>query len=306
MSRATPFSRRRFIAGTTAASIAATFSDPLGLVAADPAPEARVGSQLYGWGQYYQRDGKRLEGHLDEVFSALRDAGYDHAEGSLNLGDPEANGTFADRMKAKGLRPVAIYTGGRLHDDEAETVIEQIVRAARICREAGYRVINCNPDPIGREKTDPELARQVRSLERLGNELRAVGLQLGIHHHTPAMRSEAREFHHNFQHTRPENVGFCYDVHWVYRGGVTPRKALEQYGDRIVSWHLRQSRDGVWWEDLATGDIDYAAVAAVAQQRNLAPVYSVELALESGTKITRSVVANHARSRDFVRRIFGV
>lgn len=298
--------RRRFIAGTTAASFAAVLSEPTGLFSAEPTPEARVGSQLYGWGQYYQREGRRIEDHLDEVFSALRDAGYDHAEGSLNLADPDANGSLADRMKARGLRPVAIYTGGRLHDPAAETVIEQIIAGARVCREAGYRVINCNPDPIGREKTDVELAHQARSLETLGSELRALGMELGIHHHTPAMRSEAREFHYNFQHTKAENVGFCYDVHWVYRGGVNPPKALEQYGDRVVSWHLRQSREGVWWEDLASGDIDYSAVAAFARDRKLSPVYSVELALESGTKVTRSVVANHARSREFVRRVFGV
>ncbi|MFM7103095.1 MAG: hypothetical protein ACKO3N_18240, partial [Verrucomicrobiota bacterium] len=33
-----------------------------------------VGSQLYGWGQYYQRAGRSLEAHLDEALSALRDA----------------------------------------------------------------------------------------------------------------------------------------------------------------------------------------------------------------------------------------
>ena len=27
-----------------------------------------VGSQLYGWGQYYQREGKDMNAHLDEVF----------------------------------------------------------------------------------------------------------------------------------------------------------------------------------------------------------------------------------------------
>jgi hypothetical protein len=37
----------------------------------------------------------------------------------------------------------------------------------------------------------------------------------------------------------------------------------------------------------------------------LPPIYSVELALEDGTKITRSAVENHRRSREFVRRVFG-
>jgi len=45
-------------------------------------------------------------------------------------------------------------------------------------------------------------------------------------------------------------------------------------------------------------------VAAVAGKRKLAPYYTVELALEKGTRVTRSVVENHRRSRDFVREVF--
>jgi hypothetical protein len=62
----------------------------------------------------------------------------------------------------------------------------------------------------------------------------------------------------------------------------------------------------VWWEDLDTGDVDYTAIARYAREHRLAPVYAVELALEAGTRITRSAVENHRRSRDFVRRVFGV
>ena len=83
-----------------------------------------------------------------------------------------------------------------------------------------------------------------------------------------------------------------------------PLDALKQYGDRVVTWHLRQSRDGIWWEDLDTGDVDYAAVAKYAAAHNLARRFSVELAIEDGTKITRSVVENHRRSREFVRTVF--
>ena len=83
-----------------------------------------------------------------------------------------------------------------------------------------------------------------------------------------------------------------------------PMDALKQYGDRVVTWHLRQSRDGVWREDLDTGDIDYQAVAQYARAHRLPRRFTVELALEPGTKITRSVVENHRRSREYVRRVF--
>jgi inosose dehydratase len=129
-------------------------------------------------------------------------------------------------------------------------------------------------------------------------------MKLGVHQHMPAMANHAREFHYDFRHTKPEVVGWCYDVHWVWKGGVMPLDGLKEYGERVVTWHLRQSRDGIWWEDLDTGDIDYAAVAQYAKEHHLARRFSVELALEPGTKITRSVVENHRRSREFVRRVF--
>jgi inosose dehydratase len=290
------FSRRSFIqtsAGVLAASaFSAEQQKPL------------VGSQLYGWGQYDQREGKKLADHLDEIFSALRDAGYDYAEHSLS-GEPEANFKLGERMKDKGLRPVSFYTGGTLHDaTKAEANVQRLIAGAKGAREAGFTIINCNPDPIGRDKTDEELAVQGQWLQKLGEGLGELGMKLGVHNHTPEMRNNAKEFHANFRGTKPESVGFCYDVHWVFRGGVLPPAALAEYGSRIVSWHLRQSREKIWWEDLDTGDVDYEFIANHAREHHLAPYYTVELAIENGTKITRSVVENHARSREFVRRVF--
>ena len=67
-----------------------------------------IGSQLYGWGQYYERDGKDMWQNIGEVFSALRDAGYDYAEGSVDTGTPGNNVRFAEQLRAKGLKPVSL------------------------------------------------------------------------------------------------------------------------------------------------------------------------------------------------------
>ncbi len=289
--------RRRFLSTTLVAASAFNRS-----INAAPA-KAVFGSQLYGWGQYYQREGKPIK--EDEVFSALRDMGYDYAEGSLDINSPENNLRQAERMREKDLKPLSLYSGGALHEVGKSTeTVEKIVKAAAVCAKAGFKIINCNPDALGRNKTNSELETQANALELLGKELSQLGMKLGIHHHTPEMADGAKEFHSNFRKTTPVNVGFCYDVHWVFRGGVKPTDALKDYGSRIVSWHLRQSRAGIWWEDLDTGDIDYTSIANHAKQHTLSPHYTVELALESGTKITRNAVENHRRSLDFVRRVF--
>ena len=265
--------------------------------------ETLVGSNIYGWGQYAQREHRDL--NIEEVISALRDTGYDYLENFLDVDRPDENGRFADRLRAKGLQPSSLYTGARLHEaGQAKEVVAKVLKAAKVCQQAGFAVLSCNPDPIGREKTDEELSNQASALTDLGEGLNALGMRLGIHQHMPEMANHAREFHYDFRHTKLGVVGWCYDVHWVWKGGIMPLEGLKEYGQRVVTWHLRQSRDGIWWEDLDSGDIDYGAVAEYARKHQLTRRFSVELALEPGTKITRSVVENHRRSREFVRRVF--
>ena len=300
--------RRRFLAGLGSGCLGAATGHAAVQVPV-VAPRLKpplVGSQLYGWGQYYGRDGRDLWAHLDEVLSALRDAGYDYAEGSLDIGSPDNNATFAERLRKKGLRPVSLYTGGALHVlGKASESAERIAVAAKAAAKAGFAIININPDPVGRDKTDQELEIQAGALLELGEALKPLGMKLGVHHHLPELANRAREFHSNFARCPREFVGFCYDVHWVYRGGIAPAQCLPMYGERVVSWHLRQSREQVWWEDLDTGDLDYAAVARHVRELRLPEFYTVELAIEPGTRVTRSVVENHARSRKFVKRVMG-
>jgi inosose dehydratase len=300
-------SRRQFIRqiGVAATLTASGIPAARSFAADHPATSKKtlVGSNVYGWTQYAQRDKKKFD--VEEVISALRDTGYDYLESFMDVPQPEANAHFAEQLRAKGLQPVSLYVGARLHETgKCDEVVARILAAAKVCQASGFRIISCNADPIGREKTDEELKTQAAALENLGNGLNALGMKLGVHQHLPEMANHAREFHYNFHHTRPASVGWCYDVHWVWKGGVMPLDALKEYGERVVTWHLRQSRNGIWWEDLDTGDVDYDAVSKYASEHKLARRFSVELALEEGTKITRSVVENHRRSREFVRRVF--
>jgi inosose dehydratase len=298
--------RRAFIRRTSLAVGGAAALVPISLSCAAPsgvASKTLVGSNIYGWTQYAQREGKTLD--VPGVISSLRDCGYDYLETFMDVGKPEANATFAEQLKAKGLQPVSLYTGGTMHEaPKAAETVARILAAAKVCKAAGFVALSCNPDPIGRAKTETELKTQVGALADLGQGLNELGIRLGIHHHLPEMANNAREFHFVFNNTKPEIVGFCYDVHWVWKGGISPLAALKDYGERIVTWHLRQSRAGVWWEDLDSGDVDYAAVAAYAREHHLARRLVVELALEGGTKVTRSAVENHRRSREFVRKVF--
>lgn len=301
-------SRREFLGITSAAALGLVLSADEGIGAAEtgsPAtPKSLVGSNIYVWTQYAQRAKKPFD--VEEIISALRDTGYDYLEGFMDVKNPDQNAHFAGQLKAKGLQPVSLYVGARLHEEgKATEVVANILAAAKVCQEAGFQVISCNADPIGREKTDAELKTQVAALSELGAGLNAMGMKLGVHQHMPEMANHAREFHYDFDHTKPEVVGWCYDVHWVWKGGIMPLDALRQYGQRVVTWHLRQSRNRIWLEDLEPGDVDYSAVAQYAREHRLARRFSVEIALEPATTITRSPIEDHRISREFVRQVFG-
>ena len=304
--------RREFIQRTGSAALLGALASGTGLLrqpasaAEEPAakPASLVGSNVFAWTQYAKRDKKPFD--IVETMSVMRGLGYDYLEPGMDFAHPDSIAKLADQMKSKGLKPVSLYCGPRLHEaDKAKDVVAQLLAAAKVCKECGFQVISCNVAPIGREKTDDELKTQVAALKDFGQGLKDLGLKLGVHHHMPEMANHAREFHYNFRNTDPGVVGFCYDVHWVWKGGIQPMDTLREYGDRIVTWHIRQSRDGVWWEDLDTGDIDYAAIAQYVAEHKLARRFSVELAIDGKTLITRSVVENHRRSREFIRKVFG-
>jgi inosose dehydratase len=56
------------------------------------------------------------------------------------------------------------------------------------------------------QKTDAELGVQADSLNRMGRALAQNGFELRVHHHTPQLAENAREWRHILHHTSPEYV----------------------------------------------------------------------------------------------------
>lgn len=175
------------------------------------------------------------------------------------------------------------------------------------------KIVVTNPSPIrwgGPEnKSDAQLRAQAVALDRLGRELRAMGLTLAYHNHDIELRLGARELHHMLTATDPAYVKFCLDAHWVFRGCGDSQVALfdvlEHYGERVVELHLRQSKGGVWTEEFtAAGDIDYARLADWLRRRKMRPQLTLEQAVEAKTPTTIDAVTAHRRGAGVVRTLF--
>ncbi len=140
----------------------------------------------------------------------------------------------------------------------------------------------------------------------MGRTLAQHGFDLRVHHHTPQLAQNAREWRHILHHTDPEYVHICVDVDWAYEGGFAPIPFLREVGERLREIHVRSARNKVWLEDLEDSDIDYHKVAEYLKQERFAPLIVVELAYRPNTVVTRPLEQDLRLSRTYAERIFGV
>ena len=190
---------------------------------------------------------------------------------------------------------------------------EVILEIAKKAKELGTKIIVTNPNPIqwgsGQLKNDKQLLCQSAYLEKMGKSLKGMGIKLAYHTHDVELQAGAREFHHVLQNTSPENLSFCMDVHWIYRGSGNSQVAvfdtLKMYGDRIVSFHLRQSQNGIWTETFQPqGDIDFVRFAEEVKKMGINAHLVIEQCLEEKTVQRTNVVDAHKISYSAINKLF--
>ena len=269
-----------------------------------------VGTQSYVWHQICQETGKNLSEHWDEVLAQVAQSGCQAFESTGDaIATPELAEAMGCLLARHGLAMPSVYAGSRLHDERWEESVKEVLAGAKLAKQLGATVLVTNPQPLQQDKTDDQLRLQAKALDALGRELKEIGLRLAFHNHSPEMRAGAREFHHMMLGTDPAHVGLCLDAHWIYRGAGNSEVALydivQLYGSRIVSLHLRQSREGVWTQTLCEGDIDYQPLVAALHNLNFDGPLIMEQAIEQGTPTDLPPVERERISRDWVRSVFG-
>jgi len=265
----------------------------------------------YPWTVFYARDNRDFNQELDKGLSEVAASRFDGYEPLAN--NPQELDRLGPLLKKHGLEIRSLYVNSALHErDKAQASIESVLAIARRAKELGTKIIVTNPSPIrwgGPEnKDDAQLRVQAAAIEKLGRELKAMGLTLAYHNHDIELRNAAREFHHMMAGTDPAYVTLCLDAHWIYRGAGNSSVALfdvlKLYGSRITELHLRQSKDNIWTEAMCDGDIDYEAVAKYLLEINVRPHLVMEQAVEAGSSKTMSTIEASRESSQYARRIF--
>ena len=279
---------------------------PLATLAADTG--SPLATNQYPWITFYKRQGRDFQKELDTALGEAAAAGFQGWECACP--DPSYLDTLAPLLKKHGLDTDSIYVNSLLYDPaKAEESIQHVLAIAHRARDLGTRIIVTNPSPIRpADKNDAQIQFQAQSLDRLGEELRKLGVALAYHNHDAELRHGAREFHHMLTATRPENVKFCLDAHWVYRGCGNSQTALfdvlEMYHSRIIEVHVRNSHGGVWTESFhGLDDIDYPRLFTYLQAQGIRPRITLEQCVEDASPSTLDGLSAHRAGVEELRRM---
>lgn len=270
---------------------------------------SRMSVEGYIFQQYAERQKKPLGNVLAEVFRMTRAAGFQNIELNQGFFIPELRDLALSLLKANQLKMPSVYVGGAMHTrDEAAATTARALEIGTLCRPFGCAAIVNNPDPkpAGAQKTDEELTLQASALNDLGQILRHNNFELRVHHHTPELVDNAREWRHILHNTDPKYVSLCLDLDWVHQGGLKPLDLLKEAGARVHEIHVRNAKDKLWLEALEDGDIDYREIAAFLKQQNLKPLTVVELAYRENTAVSRPLAEDLRLSRIYAEQVFGL
>jgi inosose dehydratase len=277
------------------------------VAAAAAAPGSRLSVEGYIFQQYASRQKKTLAGVIDEVIPFAREAGFKNIELNQEFFAGDLRGRVVELLRSNHLSMPSVYVGGTMHKANlADAAIQKALEIAEICRTFGCEAVVTNPSPKpgGAAKTDDELRIETESLNRMGQALLKKGFHLRVHHHTPEMMNNAREWRYILNHTEPRYASLCIDVDWVHQGGQDPLTLLREAANRVSEIHVRNSKDKLWLEAVEDGDVDYKKVAAYFADAGISPLIVVELAYRENTVVTRPLVDDLKRSRLYTERVF--
>jgi inosose dehydratase len=270
-----------------------------------------ISSNAYNWQTFYKRQnrnwGTDWERHLKEYATT----GLTAIEPSIE--NPKQALMIINAAKNNNISIPSVYVNSVLHTNESAKSIENVLEIAHIMKTYNTKIFVTNPTPIAwgksDQKTDEQLMHQAQELEKLGALLKNIGIKLAYHTHDMEMKAGAREFHHTMQNTSEQNVGFCMDVHWIYRGtenSVLPIYDLaKMYHKRIIELHIRQSTGGIWDETFSpNSDINYPKLVNLLKDFGVKPLLVIEQCVEAKTPYTLDAVAAHIIDLKEVKNTF--
>ncbi len=115
--------------------------------------------------------------------------------------------------------------------------------------------------------TEAEWVAYAEYLDQVGEQARKAGQTLMVHNHNwefTDVFGDRTAYDILLQHTDPRNVVFQLDLYWATFGGADPVELLEQYGNRIRLFHVKDLNPTMSnrIEIVGRGSIDFPEIFA--------------------------------------------
>jgi len=226
-------------------------------------PDNKISIQLWTFAEYigFGDDAATIE-RTREVFEFLSETGYRNVE-PFTL-----SGLSAEDYKALldeyGLKASARHVGIGTPEEPAD--FDQIIEENRTL---GIKYFGSGSTPIFPEvyTTKEEWLAYAAYLDELGEAARKAGQRLMIHnHHIEFLRSFDGQTVYDLlaENTDPRNVVFQLDLYWATNAGVDPLELIEQYGNRIQLFHVKDADENGDIDIVGEGTIDFPSIFAAA------------------------------------------
>jgi sugar phosphate isomerase/epimerase len=225
-------------------------------------PASKVSIQLWTFAEYigFGSDAATQVRH-EEVLRRLSEMGYRNVE-------PFTLSGFTAEQYAALLRGYGL-NASRRHVDvgapESPVNITQILEENRVL---GITYFGSGSTPRD-HTTEAQWTAHAQYLNTVGEQARKAGQTLMIHNHNweLATLGDGRTgLDILMQHTGPKNVVFQLDLYWATFAGADPIQLIEEYGNRIQLFHVKDLNPTLnnRIEIVGRGTIDFPSIFAAA------------------------------------------
>lgn len=257
----------------------------------------------------YEQQGRERD--LPAYLAEISVGGWNAVEMRLDkfFGTKETTEATAVALRVDGHRMYTALMEMALDDPQVTSSVLAVGQAAERAkaRELDLRGVTLVPFSGDRPRSEEEIAAGIARVQQIGSSLQRRGIWLGIHNDAAESANGGALLRRILDATKGDaNIGLALDVEWIQRGGGDPAAIATAYRDRLKTLHLRQSRDGVWCEDLSDGQVDFKALDKVVRPLKHEVLLVAELNHHPETKLTRRLLDDLKVSRQYVRKTFTV
>lgn len=281
------FTRRSFIAGATAASLAPrVFAEP---------PRPRVGCQVNGFAAR-NGDFTQLLGVLPTI-KALGYAGFE-CNNHFVLSELDHPADACAKIQQSGLEFIGMHTS------MAEAEKNDLAKLAHggSALACHYIVMSAAGLSSTGNFTTDALKDKIASLEKYGRICNDAGIKLAYHNHMPEFANSNAEINALADDSDPKLLSFLIDAGHAYQGGGNPAEFMRRNSHRIIGCHIKTFKNKTQQVPLGQGDFGFEDLAAAIREKH----WTGWLIDEEGGGPSGSDTAAVGPDREYIRKIFGV